>query len=127
MSEFPTLSEMGIANPGEIDRYSLSTTNHIDVLRIFYKRKKGSFLPTSKRFEFGRSLKTVMVDGGTRTTDIVHEISPFLQKALQELDRLIDVKKSNIEHAVLVKHELQRLHQEMSSQMSYIESLIDDM
>ena len=86
MSEFPTLSEMGIANPGEIDRFSLSTTNYIDSLRIFYKRKKGSLLPTSKRFEFGRSTRTVMTDGGTQTTDIVHDISPFLQKALQELD-----------------------------------------
>jgi hypothetical protein len=127
MSEFPTLSEMGIANPGQIDRYSLSTTNHIDSLRIFYKRKKGSLLPTSKRFEFGRSTRTVMADGGTQTTDIVHDISPFLQRALQELDKLIDAKKSSIGHAKVVKRELQRLHQEMSSQMSYIESLIDDM
>ena len=127
MSKFPTLSEMGIANPGEIERYSLSTTNHIDDLRIIYKRKKGSLLPTSKRFEFGRSSKTVMADSGTRTTDIVHDISPFLQKALKELDRLIDAKKSNIKHAKLVKQELKRLHQEMSSRLTYIESLIDDM
>ena len=127
MSKFPTLSEMGITNPGEIERYSLSTTNHIDSLRIIYKRKKGSLLPTSKRFEFGRSSKTVMADSGTQKTDIVHDISPFLQKALKELDQLIDAKKSNIEHAKLVKEELQRLHQEMSSRMTYIESLIDDM
>ncbi len=127
MSRFPTLSEMGISNPGEIERYSLSTTNHIDVLRIIYKRKKGSFLPTSKRFEFGRSSKTVMADSGTQKTDIVYDISPFLLKALEELDKLIDAKKSNIEHAKLVKEELQRLHQEMSSRLAYIESLIDDM
>ena len=127
MSRFPTLSEMGVANPGEIQRYTLSTTNNIDVLRIIYKRHKGSFLPTSKRFEFGRSSKTVMADSGTQTTDILYEISPFLQKALRELDQLIDAKNSNIEHAKLVKEELKRLHQEMSSSMSYIESLIDDM
>ena len=127
MSRFPTLSEMGIANPGEIERYSLNTINHVDVLRIIYKRHKNSFLPTSKRFEFGRSSKTIMADSGTQTTDIVHDISPFLLKALHELDQLIDTKKSNVEHAKLVKEELQRLHQEMSSRLSYIESLIDDM
>lgn len=127
MSRFPTLSEMGISNPGEIERYSLSTSNHIDNLRIIYKRKKGSFLPTSKRFEFGRSSKTVMTDSGTQKTDIVYDISPFLHKALEELDQLIDAKKSNFEHAKLVKDELQRLHQEMSSRLAYIESLIDDM
>jgi len=127
MSNFPTLLEMGVNNPGEIERYSLSTTNHVDVLRIIYKRKKGSFLPTSKRFEFGRSSKTVMADSGTQTTDIVHDISPFLHKALQELDQIIDSKKSNIEHAKLVKEELQRLHHELAHRMSYIESLIDEM
>ena len=127
MSNFPTLSEMGISNPGEIDRYSLSTTNHIDVLRLIYKRKKGSFLPTNKRFEFGRSSRTVMTDSGTQSTEIVHDISPFLQKAIAELDQLMNSKKSNIEHAKLVKDELLQLHHEMANRLAYIESLIDEM
>jgi ABC-type transport system involved in cytochrome bd biosynthesis fused ATPase/permease subunit len=127
MSKFQTLSEMGINNPGEVERYSLNTTNNIDVLRIVYKRKKSSFLPTSKRFEFGRSEKTVVADSGTGKTEILHVISPFLQKAMKELDEIISTKKSNIEHAKLVKQELQRLHQDMASRLVYIESLIDEM
>ena len=127
MSTFPTLTEMGINNPGEIERYSLNTTNNIDVLRIVYKRHKGSFLPTSKRFEFGRSSKTVMADSGTQKTEIVHVISPFLQKAMKELDSIISAKKSTIEQAMLVKQELQRLHQDMASRLVYIESLIDEL
>ncbi len=125
MANYPTLSEMGINNPGEIEHYSLSTTNNIDHLRVIYKRKKGSLLPTSKRFEFGRASRTVMTDSGTQATEIVHDISPFLHKALQELDQLIDAKKSNLEQVKLVKQEIQRLHQEIDSRMSYIESLID--
>ena len=127
MSNFPTLSEMGINNPGEIERYSHSTTNHVDVLRVIYRRKKGSLLPTSKRFEFGRSAKTVVADSGSESTETLYEISPFLHKAIKELDQLIDTRKSNIEHAKLVKEEMQRLHQELSSRMAYIESLIDEM
>lgn len=127
MSTFPTLTEMGINNPGEIERYSLNTTNKIDVLRIVYKRQKGSFLPTSKRFEFGRSIKTVMADSGTQKSAIVHVISPFLQKAMKELDSIISAKKSNIEQAKLVKQELQLLHQDMASRLVYIESLIDEL
>ena len=127
MSKFQALSEMGINNPGEVERYSLNTTNNVDVLRIVYKRKKGSFLPTSKRFEFGRSEKTVVVDSGTGKTEILHVISPFLQKAMKELDEIISTKKSNVEHAKLVKQELQRLHQDMASRLVYIESLIDEM
>jgi len=127
MSEFPTLSEMGINNPGEIERYTLNTTNHIDVLRIGYKRKKGSFLPTSKRFEFGRSEKTIVADSGTGKTEIDHVISPFLQKAMAELDSIIHAKKSNIEQAMLVKQELQHLHKDIASRLVYLESLIDNM
>lgn len=127
MSKYPALTEMGINNPSEIERYSLNTVNHIDILRVIYRRKKGSLLPASKRFEFGRSSKTVMADSGTQTTEIVHQISPFVQKAIKELDGILDNKKSNIEHAKLVKEELQGLHQEMSSRLAYIESLIDDM
>lgn len=127
MANFPTLSEMGINNPGEIEHYSLSTTNNIDHLRIIYKRKKGSLLPISKRFEFGRASKTVMTDSGSQATEIVHDISPFLHKALQELDHLIDAKKSSIEHVKLVKQEMERLHKEIASGMAYIKSLVDEM
>ena len=127
MSRFPTLTEMGINNPGEIERYSLNTTNNIDVLRIVYKLQKGSLLPTSKRFEFGRASKTVVADSGTQKTEIVHEISPFLRKAMKELDGIIGAKKSSIKQAKLVKQELQQLHQDMASRLTYIESLIDEM
>jgi hypothetical protein len=96
-------------------------------LRIVYKRKKGSLLPTSKRFEFGRASKTILADSGSRKTEIVHVISPFLQKAMNELEGIIGAKKSSIKQAKLVKQELQRLHQDMASRLTYIESLIDEM
>ena len=35
---YPTLTEMGINNPGEIQRFSLNTINNTDILRIVYKR-----------------------------------------------------------------------------------------
>ena len=127
MSTFPTLTEMGINNPGEIERYSLNTTNNIDVLRVVYKRQKGSFLPTSKRFEFGRAIKTVVADSGTQRTETTHVISPFLQMAMNELDSIISAKRSTIKQATLVKQELQRLHQDMASRLVYIESLIDEL
>lgn len=127
MSNYPTLTEMGINNPGEIERYSLNTVKNIDIIRIIYKRKKGSLLPSSKRFEFGRASRTIMADSGTQATDIVHDISPFVLKAISELDNILDSRKSSVEHSKLIKEELQRLHQEMSSRMAYIESLVDDL
>lgn len=127
MSKYPTLTEMGINNPTEIERYSLSTINHIDIIRVVYKRKKGSLLPASKRFRFGRATRTVIADSGTRKTEVVHEISPFVQKAVVELDQIITAKGATIEHSKLIKEEVQRLHEEVASRLNYIESLIDDM
>lgn len=127
MKNYPTLTEMGVNNPEQIERFSLSTSNQTDYLRIIYRRQKGSFLPASKRFEFGRSSKTVVTDSGTRQTQIVHEISPFVQRAIMELEDIVNSKKTNIQNATIVKDELQRLHQEMTSRLAYIESLIDDM
>ncbi len=127
MPTYPTLTEMGINNPGEIERFSLNTINHVDIIRIVYKRKKGSLLPASKRFRFGRAAKTVIADSGTRKTEVVHEISPFVQKAVRELEQIIDAKGSTVVHAKLIKEEVQRLHEEVASRLAYIESLVDDL
>ena len=127
MSKYPTLTEMGINNPGEIERFSLNTINNTDIIRIVYKRKKGSLLPASKRFRFGRAAKTIIADSGTRKTEVVYEISPFVRKAVEELDQIVDVKGATVEYAKLVKEEMQRLHEEVASRLAYIESLIDKM
>jgi hypothetical protein len=125
MKEYPTLNEMGVNHPEEIERYSLASTNKSDNLRIIYRRKKGSLLPASKRYEFGRSSKTVLADGGTQKTDIVHEISPFLQRSIAELEDIIGNKKTKLKNATVIKEELQRLQQEVTSRIAYIESLIE--
>ena len=57
MADYPALTEMGISDPEQIERYSLETNNNVDILRIIYKRKKGSLLHASKKFRFGRSKK----------------------------------------------------------------------
>ncbi|MDA8002605.1 MAG: DUF3461 family protein [Alphaproteobacteria bacterium] len=124
---YPTLTEMGINNPGEIERFSLNTINNTDILRIVYKRKKGSLLPASKRFRFGRASRSVIADSGTRKTEIIHEISPFVQKAVAELEQLLAAKKKGKVQASLVKEELQRLHEDVASRVKYIESLLDEM
>lgn len=67
MSDFPTLTEMGICCPDEITHYILTQSEKDkDSLKIFYKRKKGSFLPHRKTFKFGRSAKMIS-DNNSKT------------------------------------------------------------
>lgn len=93
-SPFPALEEMGIARAHEISSYKLRPDGaDKDILKIRYKRAKGSLLPDSRTYTFGRSLKTVLADGGTARMEHTHEISPFLLKALAELDSLVAENK----------------------------------
>lgn len=85
-----TLAKMGIANPTEIVRYTLrQKSGREDVLKVFYEREKGSFLPVSRTYRFGRGMKTSVADSGEPRFDDSYEISPVLLEAVTELDALV--------------------------------------
>lgn len=130
MPEYKTLGEMKIRNPLEIARYSVQTIEHADehtdVLRIVYKRKKGSLLPESKRFRFPRIKKTAVEDSGTRKMDIRWEVSPFIQKAISELDQILSGELSKKETIKLILDEMRRLEEDAAHRIDYIRSLINE-
>lgn len=126
MSEkYPALTEMGITNPEDISRYSLQYVNNIDVLHIVYKRKKGSLLPTSKKFRFGRSQKMIVTDSGTNKTHVVYEISPFVAKVTDELHQIVEGKHTRKEQKEVILDEMHRLEEDFNSRITYLKSLID--
>ncbi len=96
IDRYPALSEMGIVRFHEISHYSLRQDGaDKDVLRVNYKRAPGSLLPFSRKYKFGRSPRTVIADGGTARMENTYEISPFLLKAVAELDSLLAGKNNN--------------------------------
>lgn len=102
----PTLTEMGINNPSEITRYTMSKVSaYKDELTVYYKRQKGSLLPVRRAYEFGRAMRTAVADSGTGRTANVGDISPRLLEAVAELDRLLGSKNGyeDRKSAVLVK------------------------
>ena len=131
MPEYKTLEEMKIKNPLEIERYSVQTIEHadehVDVLRIVYKRKKGSFLPDSKRYRFPRVKKTAVEDSGTRKMDIRWEVSPFFQKAISELDQLLSLEFSRKERIKIILDEMRRLEEDAAHRIDYIRSIVQDL
>lgn len=93
----PALTEMGIIRFNEISHYSLRQDGaDKDILRIIYNRKKGSLLPYSRKYKFGRAQKTVVADGGSSRMEHRYEISPFLLTAVNELDELVKVNQHDI-------------------------------
>ena len=122
MSSYPTLAEMDISRAEEIRHYTLHQEGKRDVLKVFYKRKKGSFLPERKTFRFGRSAKMIATGDRQQETREIYEISPFLLRAVAELDHLlnkqdsvVDKKQHIIDRMEQIEIEIKSAHEEMRS------------
>ena len=124
-TKYPSLLEIGIKNPEEITRYSFQTTNDTDSLRIVYKRKQGSLLPSSKKFKFPRSQKTVMAHSDKDTTTTINEISPFLNKVIAELDQIVNLQHTQKQQKEIIMDEINSLDEEVHARMAYIKALVD--
>ncbi len=124
---YPTLQSMGVTSIDDIEKFTLRYEGGNDVLKIYYHREKGSLLPKSKKFKFGRATKTVLADGGQQTYRQVQEPSLTVLRAMEELEQIVgrqhDIKVSKDD---LVK-ELEHLEKVMTSKISEIKEKIEAM
>ncbi|MDE8601717.1 DUF3461 family protein [Marinomonas sp. RSW2] len=121
---YPTLQSMGITSIQDIEKFTLRFEGGHDVLKIYYRREKGSLLPKSKKFKFGRSTKTVLADGGQQTYRQVQEPSLIVLRAMEELELIVgrqhEVKVTKDD---LVK-ELEHLEKVVNSKINEIKEKI---
>ena len=127
MSQHPTLTEMGITSFESISKYTLRQEGDFDILKIYYKREKGSFLPRSKKFRFGRATRTVMVDSGRQQWQEVSEISPFLLRALTELNKLAHEENKVADNKETISEDLLHLERIMAEKLAEIRAKIDQL
>ena len=120
MSQYPSLTEMDVSRPEQIKHYTLHIQGNIDVLKIFYERQKGSFLPERKTFRFPRTIKTIATGNHNQPTSQESEISPFLLTAISELDKVVsehnsvvDMKEHALERLDQLEHEIASAHEEI--------------
>lgn len=125
MVDYPALQEMGIARCNEISHYTLRQEGVAkDVLKIYYEREKGSFLPISRKYKFGRATKTVRVASGNSGTQDVHEISPFLRKALAELDSLVAQRQAGVNEKEQLLAEIDHLQHTVASKCDELKARV---
>ncbi len=90
MPDYPTLEEMGIHSFDELSHFKVRKEQHADVLKIYYRRSKGSLLPRSKKFTFVRPRTAVPLQyRDNKAWQQFKASSPRLQKAVDELTQLI--------------------------------------
>ncbi len=97
MSDYPTLEKMGVKSVESIDKYTLRHQGDTDVLKIYYKRPKGSLLSRSKKFSFLRGRRGIPLEvRNTKAFDQMDKISPQLLAALEELKKL-DARRKEVD------------------------------
>ena len=123
MKHYPRLTEMGISNPQQIEKFAIYSTDSNDILRIVYKRKKGSVLPVSKKYKFDRVKKSIMVDSGTRQTGVIFESADAFREALHELGELKAEKDLTQDIAALINEEIRLMEEDIALRLEYIKAL----
>ena len=128
MNNFPTLEEMDISRFNEITHYSLRADGKSrDVLKVFCKRKKGSVLPERETFKFCRSAKMVKDDSSPSGGVEVYEISPFLQKAVTELDSLVNKHNADINTGKLIINRIEQLEKDVKAATYELKELVKEL
>ena len=126
MTDYPALTEMGVTRFQEISQYALYTEgNSTDVLKIYYKRAKVSFLPHSRKYRFGRSVRMMLTESDRGVRQEMHEISPFLQRALSELDKLSIGKQSAKDEKARLLSDIEHLERVFNDTIGNMRSRID--
>jgi hypothetical protein len=66
----------------------------------------------------------VVSDGGKNKTELVHEISPFVIKATDELRNIVKGKHTRSEQISIILDEINRLEEETHTRIAYLKTLI---
>lgn len=123
-NRYPTLKLMGIENADQIQSYSLSgRDDRADTLKITYRRPAGSFLPTTRKYDFDRTARAAnpAATGGELQ---IYEISPILEQALVELDTIVHGHET-VEAAVEdILNQISELEKELAGELGALRAKI---
>lgn len=122
----PNLTEMGVLNPEQIVNYSaVHVSEDMDVLKINYRRPKGSFLPKRRRYDFKRLGKPMPGSELRGEQAIRYEISPILLRAIAELDAILADGKKEAATKEDLQAELAELQAELSERIAHLVKMVD--
>lgn len=130
MSEYPTLNKMGVNSVETIDKYTLRHQGDTDVLKIYYKRPKGSLLSRTKKFSFVRGRSAIPLEArNSKAFDNIDNFSPQLVLALKELKRLDAKRKENdfIDPKQKFLSDLDHLEKVMTAKMDEMRRQINEL
>lgn len=121
---------MGVNSVETIDKYTLRHQGDTDVLKIYYKRPKGSLLSRTKKFSFVRGRSAIPLEArNSKAFDNIDNFSPQLVLALKELKRLDAKRKENdfIDPKQKFLSDLDHLEKVMTAKMDEMRRQINEL
>lgn len=118
MSQYPTLNAMGINSVDDVIKYTIRHQDDTDVLKVYYKRDRSSFLPRSKKFSFVRGRRSIPIESrSAKAFESVTSISPQLTMAIEELNQL---------QAKMIQANPQNTKEALNAHMDHLEKVVND-
>jgi len=109
---------MGVTSIQDVTKYTLRQQGNTDVLKIYYKRAKGSFLSRSKKFSFARGRSTIPIESrSSEGFEQLADTSPQLLLAIKELDN-IEAQQSITDPQVP--------KEKLEAHMNHLEKVVDE-
>lgn len=124
-SAYPTLTEMGVESPKQIDKYYITSVNLVDVLRIVYERPEHSLLPSSRTYKFPRVQENGAAAGEGGISGAVMKTHPKLRSALQELQIVLEAKSSTRTLATDILEEIELLEEDIAMRSETLKVLVN--
>jgi len=124
---YKTLKDMGISDFDLIERYILRQEGDEDILKIYFKRKRGDLFAHSHKFRHGRSRKVVPVNSGRGQYKEVSEISPTMLEAARELDQIVKREKSVRDYKKRVLNDIDHLEKVMLRKLEQLRADVESM
>lgn len=122
---YESLRELGVTNIENIEKYTLRQEGDEDILKIYFRRKKGDLFAHSMKFRHGRAKKMVLVDSGKHEYKEVSEISPTIQQLTQELDKIVQHEENVVEFKERILADVDHLEKVIQRKLSQLRNDID--
>ena len=121
---YPTLQKMGVESPKQVDKYYITSINHVDVLRVVYERPKESFLPSSRTYKFPRVQGVAAEASGEKAAAVVMNAHPMLRAALAELQSILEAKSSKENITAEILSEIELLEEDIAIRSECLKVLV---
>lgn len=124
---YDNLKSLGIANPDDIDRYSLRQEASNDILKIYFRKDKGEFFAKSVKFKYPRQRKTILADNSGQGYKEINEISPNLRYVIDELDQICQNEQTDVDLKRKILDDLRHLDSVVSNKIAEIEADLENL